>query len=127
VAGHSGLFADADDLTRYMRILLSGGKIPNEPSRVLNETVLAQFITKVEGLPYDNFYGLGFSTNCPGTKMTKCFGHDGFTGVMAWADKEKKIVFTVMTNRNHPDASDRTRSDNLKPKIADAIMEAMGY
>ena len=40
VGGHSGLFTDADDLTRYMRILVSGGKIPNEPTRVLKETTV---------------------------------------------------------------------------------------
>jgi CubicO group peptidase (beta-lactamase class C family) len=28
VGGHSGIFTTADDLTRFMRILLSGGKIP---------------------------------------------------------------------------------------------------
>lgn len=29
VAGHSGLFTTAEDLTRYMQILVSGGKLPN--------------------------------------------------------------------------------------------------
>ena len=70
-----------------MRILVAGGKLPNEPSRVLSESVIEQFTTRVEGLPYENGMGYGFSTSCPSQKMRKCFGHDGSTGIMAWADK----------------------------------------
>ncbi|MCB0369532.1 MAG: hypothetical protein KDD45_08800 [Bdellovibrionales bacterium] len=47
MAGHSGLFTDADDLTRYMQILLSGGKMPNESSRILVESVVELFTTRV--------------------------------------------------------------------------------
>ena len=52
--------------------------------------------------------------------MKKCFGHEGSTGIMAWADKERKITFVVMNNRGHPDAKN-TKIDAFKPKIADAI------
>lgn len=40
VAGHSGLFTTADDLIRFMRIMLSKGKLPNEPSRILPEAIV---------------------------------------------------------------------------------------
>jgi CubicO group peptidase (beta-lactamase class C family) len=46
VAGHSGLFTTGDDVTRYMRILLNKGKLP-ESTRVLPEVVVEKFITKV--------------------------------------------------------------------------------
>jgi CubicO group peptidase (beta-lactamase class C family) len=52
--------------------------------------------------------------------MSKCFGHDGSTGVTAWADKDKKITFVVMNNRGHPDAGNN-KITAFKPKIADAI------
>lgn len=39
VAGHSGLFTTGDDLTKYMRILLNKGKLP-ESTRVLPEAVV---------------------------------------------------------------------------------------
>ena len=70
-----------------MRILISGGKIPGEPSRVLSESIVDQFTTRVEGLPYASSMGYGFGTACPSQRMKKCFGHDGSTGIMAWADK----------------------------------------
>ena len=39
VAGHSGLFTTGDDLTKYMRILLNKGKLP-ESTRVLPEAIV---------------------------------------------------------------------------------------
>lgn len=45
---------------------------------------------------------------------------------MAWADKDKKIAFTVVTNRGHPDAKNGL-FDSYKGRIADTIMEALGY
>jgi CubicO group peptidase (beta-lactamase class C family) len=109
-----------------MRILVAGGKLPSEPTRVLSEATVETFTTRVEGLPYSSTMGYGFGTGCPTARMHKCFGHDGSTGVMAWADKEKKVVFVVLNNRGHPDAGNG-KIDAWKPKIADAIMEALGY
>ena len=103
-----------------MRILLNKGKIPGEPTRVLSESAINLFTTRVEGLSYDNKRGYGFDTNCHGTKMKNCFGHDGSTGVMAWADKDKKIVFAILSNRGHPDAKNN-KFNQFYAKISDAI------
>jgi len=105
--------------------MINGGKMPNEP-RVVSEAVVDLFTTRVEGLPYFNDMGYGFDTDCPGSRMTKCFGHDGSTGVMGWVDKERKIAFAIMNNRGHPDVAN-DKIDAWKPKIADAIFEALGY
>lgn len=35
VGGHSGLFSTSDDVTRFMRIMLNKGKLPESTSRVL--------------------------------------------------------------------------------------------
>lgn len=126
VAGHSGLFSTADDIIRFMRIFLCKGKLPSEPSRVISEALVNQFTTRVTGLSYNNTRGYGFDTQCPGTKMANCFGHDGSTGLMAWADKDKKIAFAVLSNRGHPDVKNG-RFDSYKGRIADAIMEGLGY
>ncbi len=126
VAGHSGLFTTSDDLIRFMRIFLCKGKLPSEITRVISEALVNQFTTRVAGLSYSNTRSYGFDTQCPGTKMSNCFGHDGSTGIMAWADKDKKITFTVLTNRGHPNVGNGL-FDSYKGKIADAIMEGLGY
>ena len=125
VGGHSGLFTTADDLTRFMRLLLCKGKLPNE-SRVISESVVELFTTKVEGLPYPSSRAYGFDTHCPGSKMKDCFGHDGSTGAMAWADKEKNIVFTLLNNRGHPDVKNN-KIEQYKGRLVDAVYEALGY
>jgi CubicO group peptidase (beta-lactamase class C family) len=50
--------------------------------------------------------------------MNNCFGHDGSTGITAWADKEKKIAFVVLTNRGHPDVKNNKFDSIYKQKIA---------
>jgi len=104
-----------------MRILLNKGKLPNEPSRIISEAIVDLFTTKVEGLPYPNTYSYGFDTRCPSSRMSNCFGHGGSTGPIAVADKDKKIIITILTNRGHPDVKNN-KIDAYKSKIADAIM-----
>ena len=58
--------------------------------------------------------------------MKNCFGHDGSTGIMAWADKDRKIVIVIMNNRGHPDVNNN-RIDHYKPLFIDAALRAMGY
>lgn len=111
---------------RFMRIMLGKGKIPEELSRVLPESIINQFTERITGLPYVNKRAYGFDTSCPGTKMKNCFGHDGSTGIMAWVDKDKKIAFVVMNNRGHPNVGN-SLIDSYKGRIADTIMQAFGY
>ena len=77
-------------------------------------------------MPYHNTYGYGFSTSCPSSKMSNCFGHDGSTGIMAWGDQDKNLTIVIMNNRGHPDVSNN-KIAAWKPKVFDAIMEALGY
>ena len=58
--------------------------------------------------------------------MSNCFRHDGSTGIMAVADKDKKVIITLLTNRGHPDVNNN-RVEAYKSKIADTIMTILGY
>lgn len=57
--------------------------------------------------------------------MKDCFGHDGSTGASAWADRERKIVFTILTNRGHPDAKNNKYFEKYKTLISNAIIKAI--
>lgn len=59
--------------------------------------------------------------------MSNCFGHDGSTGISAWADKDKKIGFVIMTNRGHPDVKNNLYFSHFRESISVAIMSALGY
>ena len=96
-------------------------------SRVLPARIVQEFTQRVTVAEYENTRGLGFDTYCPCSKMSKCFGHDGSTGISGWVDKDKMIGFVIMSNRGHPDAKNNKYFDTYKVKICDAIMTALGY
>lgn len=85
VAGHAGLFSDADDLATYARMLLAGGSAGGH--RVLSANTIAEMTTRQsppEG-PRARGYGWdlggpdGYAAAPPGS-----YGHLGFTGTMIW-------------------------------------------
>jgi len=109
VAGHAGLFSDANDLAVMMQMFLQKGEYGGH--RYLDTAVVSEF-TKCQFCK-DNRRALGFDK--PETNPTKespicdcvsylSFGHQGFTGTITWADPEKQLVYVFLSNRVYPDA-----------------------
>ena len=106
VAGHAGLFSTADDLSRYCRMILAGGKLG--PVRVLSPL-------GVEALTRPRFYGdddlraLGWdvatawSRNRGDLFPPGSFGHTGFTGTSLWLDPSSGTWVVFLSNSVHPD------------------------
>ena len=94
-------------------MMLNRGEYVNSKGKTITifkgETV-DLFTTKAVGLPYPNSRALGWDTvpiqsvlPC-GTKFSQnSFGHTGFTGTTAWADKEKDLAIVMLANRVYPD------------------------
>ena len=54
------------------------------------------------------------------------FGHSGFTGTYAWADPENQIVYVFLSNRVHPDASNKKLiSLSIRTRIQEVIYDAV--
>ena len=113
VAGHAGLFSNANDVAKIMQMFLNGGKYAEQ--RYLSENVIKQYST-CYNCP-DNRRGLGFdkremNENKIGPTCNlvskQSFGHTGFTGTMTWADPETGILYVFLSNRIYP------KSDNKK-------------
>lgn len=113
VAGHAGLFANATDLAALMQMILNYGTYGGD--RFLSEAVIKEF-TRCQFCENDNRRGLGFDKpemNYGKTGPTcKCvsslsFGHTGFTGTIAWADPDKKLIYVFLSNRVYPDAENK--------------------
>ena len=95
VAGHAGVFSTADDLARFCRMLLAGGR--QGGARVLSPL-------GVEALTRPRFYGdgdvraLGFdmataySRNRGDLFPLGSFGHTGFTGTSLWIDPALSLI-----------------------------------
>ncbi|HEY4799109.1 MAG TPA: serine hydrolase, partial [Bacteroidia bacterium] len=109
VAGHAGLFSDANDLGVMMQLYLQRGEYGGRryiDTATVNEFTRCQYCA-------DNRRGIGFDkpeTN-PKKDSPVCdcvsylsFGHQGFTGTITWADPADDLVYVFLSNRVYPDA-----------------------
>jgi uncharacterized protein YbbC (DUF1343 family) len=106
VAGHAGLFSTADDLSRYCRMILAGGKLGRV--RILSPL-------GVDAMTRPRFYGdddlraLGWdvasawSRNRGDLFPPGSFGHTGFTGTSLWLDPSSGTWVVFLSNSVHPD------------------------
>jgi beta-N-acetylhexosaminidase len=131
VAGHAGVFSNAQDLAVIMQMLLNGGEYAGK-KWLTKETIDLFNQRHFPG----NRRGLGFDKPAftPGTGSTcadaaaSSFGHTGFTGTMCWADPESEMVYIFLSNRVHPDAENkRIQSLDIRTKIQHEAYSKLGY
>jgi serine-type D-Ala-D-Ala carboxypeptidase len=137
VAGDAGLFASADDIARYCRMLLRGGEL--DGTRVLAEKTVKLFTEThslpapagKDGTPSKLARACGWDVNTAysvprGELFTKGegFGHTGFTGTSLWVDPGTKTAVIVLTNRVHPE--DKGNVTQLRREIGTAVARAVG-
>ena len=133
VAGHAGLFGSANDLAKVMQLLLNKGVYGGK--RYLSDAVVEEF-TKCQFCKPDgkgNRRGLGWDKPVQGKGGPTCecvsyasFGHTGFTGTMAWADPEQRVVYVFLSNRVYPDASENKLANmGIRTKVQEAVHDAV--
>ncbi|QTE22319.1 glycoside hydrolase family 3 N-terminal domain-containing protein [Polaribacter cellanae] len=131
VAGHAGLFANANDVGKIMQMYLQKGFYGGK--RYLKPETIDKFNTRY----YVNEHvrrGLGFDKPQlnPDIKATcgcvsdVSFGHSGFTGTYTWADPKSEIVYVFLSNRVFPHMNNRGLiKSNMRTKIQQAIQDAI--
>lgn len=132
VAGHAGLFSDADDLAVIMQMYLNYGRYGG--ARYLDSATVRLFTS----CPYcatGNRRGLGFDKPEPDTtkESPACrsaslgsFGHYGFTGTYTWADPKYHLVYVFLSNRVASDVADNKLAKlNIRTNIAQVIYDAI--
>tara|TARA_Y100000589_G_scaffold189104_1_gene178983 strand:- start:2547 stop:5516 length:2970 start_codon:yes stop_codon:yes gene_type:complete len=130
VAGHAGLFSNANDLAKIFAMYMNNGQYGGE--KYIDSAVVAEF-TKVQFPEEDNRRGAGFDKpsgdeNGPTCECVseKSFGHTGFTGTLAWADPDKEIIYIFLSNRVYPDAENKKLIRmNVRTHIQEAIYAAI--
>ncbi len=132
VAGHAGLFSNANDLAKYMQMLLNGGTYGHV--EYLDKKLIKKYTSCVE-CRNGNRRGLGFdkpendtTKNGPTFKgiSSESYGHTGFTGTMVWTDPSTGIIYIFLSNRVYPDASyNKLAEMNVRTEIQKAIYDAM--
>ena len=128
VAGHAGLFASANDVAILYQMMLNRGTYGGV-EYIKPETV--DLFTKQQS-PISR-RGLGFDRWDP--DLTKkypsqyaspqTYGHTGFTGTCVWVDPASHLVYVFLSNRVNPSVSNKLGSLNTRPRIMDAIYQAI--
>ncbi|MDR0982688.1 MAG: serine hydrolase [Culturomica sp.] len=116
VAGHAGLFSDADDLAKIMSMYLNNGEYGGE--RYLSAEAIDLFGCQNNGFK-NNHRGLGFDKPVSGNVIPgSSFGHLGFTGTMAWIDPDNNLIYIFLSNRTYPNEFNRKLSEeNIRTNI----------
>lgn len=132
VAGHAGLFSNANDLAKLMQMYLQYGEYGGK--RYISREVVDEFI-RCQFCENNNRRGAGFDKPEPDASKDgptcKCvsymsFGHSGFTGTYAWADPENGLVYIFLSNRIYPDAENKKLIKmGIRTRIQQVIYDAV--
>jgi CubicO group peptidase (beta-lactamase class C family) len=131
VAGHAGLFSNAYDLAKLYQLLLNGGELNG--LRLLKKETIAFFTAYHSDI---SRRGLGFDKPEKDNAVRKVpyptlsaspatFGHTGFTGIGVWADPAENLLFIFLSNRVHPDGSNKLLDLGVRGKIHEAIYQSL--
>jgi uncharacterized protein YbbC (DUF1343 family)/CubicO group peptidase (beta-lactamase class C family) len=126
VAGHAGLFATADDLGRYARMLLRGGELDGKGVlsplgvRLMTTPVPVPGGKRSRGWDVDTSYSAPRGELLP---KGEGLGHTGFTGTSIWIDPPSRTAVIVLTNRVH--ISEKVQVTALRKEVANIVAGAL--
>ncbi len=134
VAGHAGLFSDADDIGLLEQMLLNGGSLHGKS--FLKKSTIDLFTAYHSPV---SRRGLGFDKpekdNAHRKEPYPClsaspqtFGHTGYTGTCIWVDPKYKLIFIFLSNRVNPLGGENGKLSalNVRSRIQETIYQAMG-
>ena len=123
VAGHAGLFSNADDLAKFAQALLNGG------GGILSAFSVEKMTRPEQPPAAEVLRGFGwdidspFSSNRGDLLPVGSFGHTGFTGTSVWIDPTTKTYIILLTNAVHPRG--KGNAVGLRSKVATAVAAAL--
>jgi beta-glucosidase-like glycosyl hydrolase/CubicO group peptidase (beta-lactamase class C family) len=131
VAGHAGVFSNANDLAKLFQMLLNGGHYAGR--QYLSAETVRLFTTRY---PRSSRRGLGFdmkdqdashNPNMSTLAGPNTFGHLGFTGNAVWVDPESQLIFIFLSNRTYPTMrNNKLITMDYRIRLQDLVYRAMG-
>jgi beta-glucosidase-like glycosyl hydrolase/CubicO group peptidase (beta-lactamase class C family) len=133
VSGNAGLFCSANDLAQIFQMLLNGGFYNGK--RYLSEETVKLFTTtyplhhcKRRTLGYDTPNFEKKSEALPAKASRHTFGHQGFTGTVAWCDPTHNLVYIFLSNRIYPNVEpNKLVKSGLRTKVMEVILDSLSY
>ena len=109
VAGHAGLFSNAEDLAVIIQMFMNEGVY--DGVRYLKPETVRYFTKAPFAASNENRRGIGFdklpldkkgSFTASKQGSMKGYGHTGFTGTFFWVEPENKTALIFLSNRVYP-------------------------
>ncbi|RCS28160.1 beta-N-acetylglucosaminidase [Polaribacter sp. WD7] len=131
VAGHAGLYANANDVAKIMQMYLQKGFYGGK--RYLKSGTIEKFNMRYysddqirRGLGFDKpQLNKDIKATC-GCVSDASFGHSGFTGTYAWADPQSGLVYVFLSNRVYPTMKNRGLvKHNIRTEIQQILQDAI--
>jgi CubicO group peptidase (beta-lactamase class C family) len=133
VAGHAGLFSNAEDIAAIFQMFLDGGKFNGRqylrPKTIKRFTAYKSRISR-RGIGFDKPQKDNYTTTEEDPYPSRfasplTFGHTGYTGTAVWADPKYNLVYVFLSNRVNPTRSTELYKYNIRGAIEDAVYKAM--
>lgn len=130
VSGHAGLFSNANDLAKIYQMLLNGGEYYDR--HYLNARTIEHWTTRYPG---STRRGIGFDMkeldpravqNVSELAGINTFGHLGFTGIGAWVDPDRQLIFIFLSNRTYPTMeNNKLMAGDFRPRLQSVVYRAL--
>lgn len=125
VAGHAGLFSDAEDLLRLAAEILTAER--EGKGRLFTRETVETFAERQS--PEGSSRALGWDTPSAQSSAGKRFsahsiGHLGYSGCSLWIDLEAAVAVVLLTNRTWPDRKSQLIRE-VRPAFHDAVRMAL--
>jgi CubicO group peptidase (beta-lactamase class C family) len=128
VAGHAGLFADANDLAILYQMMLNRGAyggVQYIKAQTVDLFTAKQSDVSRRGLGFDRWDPIADRQYPSQLASPQTYGHTGFTGTCVWVDPKYNLVYIFLSNRVNPSVSSKLSSLNIRPRIQDVVYEAI--
>ncbi|RTE10508.1 class A beta-lactamase-related serine hydrolase [Paenibacillus whitsoniae] len=122
VSGSAGLFATADDLTRYARWWLSPESPAIIPSWLMQEA--KAYPVRGRGLGWEVIHDPKFVPSCGMSWPAGSFGHTGFTGTSLWIEPQRGLSVVFLTNAIHYGRNTKIRE--LRSILHETVLSTVG-
>jgi beta-N-acetylhexosaminidase len=128
VAGHAGIFSNANDLATLMQMNLQMGTYGGQRYLVPETLPLfsqQQFEKNRRGLGWDKPEPSGNGPTSDFVSVST-YGHTGFTGTAVWVDPDQNLIYIFLSNRIYTDAANTKLIKNgTRTAVQDVIYQAI--
>ncbi|WP_461448872.1 serine hydrolase domain-containing protein [Mucilaginibacter sp.] len=128
VSGNAGLFASANDVAILYQMILNrgtyGGAQYIKPETIDLFTAKQSAVSR-RGLGFDRWDPLEDHHYPSKLASPQTYGHTGYTGTCVWVDPKYNLVYVFLSNRVNPTVGSKLSSLNIRPRIQDAIYQAI--